>query len=276
MIPTVILILAVFLFSILAFRVDGQAFEDGAIGNIYVGRFEETCSRQLNEYSSCLDTKPTTGASCFNENVALLECIGDSPNGNCANEFRVSWTCAAFGGTCVSQIANWVGCATDYCAETYLIPYGQCIQEQRKQSLCSTCPILVVDDALVVSKPVCSAFQQDYCDWQACCEPCQYYLNFYGRCMQVNFNVCNNQNALLESCPYVVLDATQPPTGENSASPPAAAPGMLPPTSPTNNDSSPTSPSSTDTSSVKSWIREFPGSLLFTLMVLFCLVRNEM
>jgi len=119
----------------------------------YEGRFEEMFFVPLNAYLSCINTKSTTGSTCYAETLALLKCIGDSPNGICASEFEVSVNCAAFGGTCATQIADWVGCATEYCAETYLIAYGRCIEEQQKQSLCSACPRLVVDGAFVVLNP---------------------------------------------------------------------------------------------------------------------------
>jgi hypothetical protein len=63
------------------------------------------------------------------------------------------------------------------------------VEKQREMNECSSCPFLATASGeLLTVPPTCSVFEEDYCTWQDCCEPCQYYLNFYGECMQVNFN----------------------------------------------------------------------------------------
>jgi hypothetical protein len=184
--------------------------EDGVIGNLYLKGFEETCAKPITQYLDCLSTKNVTGSSCYNENLAVLTCTG-----NCPSDFASSWLCLIGGGSCTISIFQWLQCARKFCSDTYLLPYGQCVAEQKTTSECSSCPILatVSSSALLTLPPTCSVFEQDYCAWQSCCEPCQYYLNFYGKCMQVNFNSCQDfflSNPDLPTCPLQIQNAAPP------------------------------------------------------------------
>jgi len=210
-----------------------------------INYLEEICAEPIQEYLSCLSTKDETRATCYNENLAVLRCTG-----NCPTEFDTSLLCLISGGDCTSLILQWVQCGREFCADTYLVPYGQCVAEQKKtttSSRCSSCPTLVASSeatALLTLPPTCAVFEQDYCEWQTCCEPCQYYLNFYGRCMQVNFNSCQDffkANPSLPTCPLQVTGATQP-AGPDDTVPSDGGSGS-PPTMPSsnNNDNPPSS-----------------------------------
>jgi len=186
--------------------------EDGAIGNVYVKNFEDKCSLEIDEYLACRSTKNETKSTCYNENLDLLECTR-----NCPDNFDSSWICTLSGSNdCILLIYQWLQCAKQFCADNYLVPYGQCVAAQKTTGQCSSCPKLVAGSEstdLLTLTPTCAVFEKDYCEWQSCCEPCQYFLNFYGRCLQVNFKSCQDyfeDNPSLPSCPLQVTGATPP------------------------------------------------------------------
>jgi hypothetical protein len=116
--------------------------------------------------------------------IAVLSCAN-----NCASVYESIVWCVATGGDCTFLFFDWIQCSYSYCADTYLYLYGQCVEKQREMNECSSCPFLATASGeLLTLPPTCSVFEEDYCTWQACCEPCQYYQNFHGESMQMNFN----------------------------------------------------------------------------------------
>jgi hypothetical protein len=188
--------------------------DDGALGNIYIEGFEEKCDVPIQENELCYSTKDTTGSNCFDETIAVLSCAN-----NCASVYESIVWCVAVGGDCIDLIFDWTQCSNSYCADTYLSLYGQCVEKQREMNQCSTCPFLATASGeLLTFPPTCSVFEEDYCTWQDCCEPCQYYLNFYGECMEVNFNSCGgyfDDNPDLPTCPLQIADALPPRTSDD-------------------------------------------------------------
>jgi hypothetical protein len=203
--------------------------DDDALGNIYVAGFEEICAIPIQENEECYSTSDETGSNCLDERIEVLTC-----SNNCASVFESITWCIATGGDCTFLVFDWIQCSYDYCASTYLSLYGQCVEKQREMNQCSSCPFLATASGeLLTFPPTCSVFEEDYCAWQSCCEPCQFFLNFYGECMQVNFGSCNTffeENPDLPTCPILIPDALPPPsTSEEAEGTPGPTPMGDPP-----------------------------------------------
>ena len=203
-------VLSYLLFAWIMTDVRGQFVEDGVLSEtLYVSGYEQACATPIQEYMLCV----ATGESCIDENLALLTCTN-----NCPSEVKAAIDCVLFDMDCTMAILQWNQCSLSRCAGEYLVPYADCMAEQKtkNQEECSSCPYMASGESselLSLSPPSCSVFEEDYCTWQSCCEPCQYYLNFYGKCMQTNFGTCDNflnENPNLPTCPLQIENALPP------------------------------------------------------------------
>jgi hypothetical protein len=226
--------------------------DDDPLGNVYLVGFEQTCVIPIQEYLVCYSTKDVTESDCFDEYVAVLAC-----SNNCASFYEAVIWDFLLDQDCTNNMFQWIKCSQSHCAGVYLDPYVQCVEEQGAMNQCSSCPYLASGELLTLTAPTCSVFEQDYCTWQTCCEPCQFYLNFYGECMQVNFGTCEGyfeENPDLPTCPLQIQNALPPPPPEDEEKDSSENDGSSSNTTTTDtNDSSPTNSSSLDYSRM-SWL----------------------